>query len=360
MRKGVYLLIIAVTFYLNVMYDWNMGGQVLAAEVVFLFFCLVMAVLGKRQVNGQIKMEKTMLEQNEICNVQVRLKNRRRLSMPVKLQVAYRNTTDKTEEKRRYKVCLEGRQEKTILHELKPETCGRIEIYIKKITCYDILGLFGFFGRPKEKVSATVIPKPYPVNLIISSRTKWFPTDGESYAQDRKGEDHAEIYDVREYHAGDRMQKVHWKLSAREDVLYVKEFSYPLGAAVVVLLEEDAQGHGVGSPFMEAVISILTALLAQDCAQYVAWKKKEEDEITRVLIRKEEELYECVNGILEFSQTCLETNMEERYRYRYKNDTYSTMVKIDTGMHLQINEMEKIDMMEMGLENFFHTVELVV
>ena len=52
--------------------------------------------------------------------------------------------------------------------------------------------------------------------------------DGESYEKDRKGEDASEIYDVREYRAGDRMQKVHWKLSAREDTIYIKEFSYPL------------------------------------------------------------------------------------------------------------------------------------
>lgn len=360
MRKVIYLLIMIVTVYLNIMYDWDMGGQILAAEIVFLFVCLVTAILGKKQVNGQIEMEKTMLEQNENCNIQVRVRNRRRLSIPIKLQISWRNMTDHTEKKRRYKIYLDGGAEQTIRCELKPETCGKVEISIKKIICYDMLGLFGVPKRPKEKVFATVIPKPYPVNLIISSRTKWFPVDGESYAQDRNGEDSAEIYDVREYQAGDRMQKVHWKLSARENTLYIKEFSYPLGAAVVVLLEEDASRHGVGGTFMEAVISILTALFEQGCAYYVAWKKKEEDELTRVLVRKEEELYACVNEILEFSQKSLEQNMEERYRYNYRNDTYSTIVKIDTGMRLQTNGTEKMDMMEMGLAKFFQTVELVV
>ena len=52
--------------------------------------------------------------------------------------------------------------------------------------------------------------------------------------------------------------------------------------------------------------------------------------------------------------------MEEQYRYTYKNDTYAAMVKIDTGMQLQINGKEKMNMLQDGLEIFFHTVEIVV
>ena len=43
-----------------------------------------------------------------------------------------------------------------------------------------------------------------------------------------------------------------------------------------------------------------------------------------------------------------------------KNDIYAAMVKIDTGMKLQINGNEKMDMVQDGLEVFFHSVEIVV
>ena len=80
----------------------------------------------------------------------------------------------------------------------------------------------------------------------------------------------------------------------------------------------------------------------------------------RILVRTEEDLYECIMEVLEFSPNCLEQNMEEQYRYTYKNDIYATMVKIDTGMKLQINGNEKVDMVQDGLELFFHSVEIVV
>lgn len=133
-------------------------------------------------------------------------------AVPVKVQFCYRYVADGKEEKRKYKVYLNGRQEQNLTCEMIPKYCGKVEIQMRKIVCYDALGILGITKRPKEKLFATVMPKVYPVNLIVSNRTKWFPVDGESYAQDRGGEDSAEIYDVREYQAGDRMQKVHWKL----------------------------------------------------------------------------------------------------------------------------------------------------
>ena len=111
---------------------------------------------------------------------------------------------------------------------------------------------------------------------------------------------------------------------------------------------------------MEAVVSLSAVLLKRECAHYVVWKKKNEDGIMRIFVRTEEDLYECIMEVLEFSPNCLEQNMEEQYRYTYKNDIYATMVKIDTGMKLQINGNEKVDMVQDGLELFFHSVEIVV
>ena len=38
MKKWIYLLIVTVTIYLNLLYEWKEGGSVLAAEIIF--YCL--------------------------------------------------------------------------------------------------------------------------------------------------------------------------------------------------------------------------------------------------------------------------------------------------------------------------------
>lgn len=39
MKKWIYLLIVTVTIYLNLLYEWKEGGSVLAAEIIF--YCFV-------------------------------------------------------------------------------------------------------------------------------------------------------------------------------------------------------------------------------------------------------------------------------------------------------------------------------
>lgn len=52
-----------------------------------------------------------------------------------------------------------------------------------------------------------------------------------------KGNDFAEVSDIREYQPGDRIRDIHWKLSAKKDVLMVKERVSVAGSEMVVMLQ---------------------------------------------------------------------------------------------------------------------------
>ena len=52
----------------------------------------------------------------------------------------------------------------------------------------------------------------------------------------QKGNDFAQVSDVREYIPGDRFRDIHWKLSARQESLMVKERVSMAGSEMVLLL----------------------------------------------------------------------------------------------------------------------------
>lgn len=363
MKKIIYLGVVALTVYLSIMYEWKMGVNILSAEVVFPFICIGLAFLARRKVNVKLSVKKDVAEQKENLPIQISVENQSMFPIIAKIIVTYRYVADSKVQKISYPVRLDGKKSIILDSSLTGENCGKLQIGISRIKVFDMWGFFSFTRREKESQSILIMPKPYPVNLTVSSRTKWFPIDGESYARDRSGDDSAEIYEVREYRAGDRMQKVHWKLSAKEDDLYIKEFSYPLGAAVVLMLEEGKKTSGRQSAenlFIPSVISISRALLEQECAHYIVWREKKEEKIQRRLILDEEDFYVFLLELLEFEHGHLESDMEEYYRYEYRNETYSTMVKITSDLFLQINAQEPMDMLERGVETFFETMELVV
>lgn len=363
MKKIIYVIVIMLTVYLNVMYKWPAGLKVLAAELVFPVICLGFIICVKRKINAKILLQKDVAEQREELPVQIEVKNSSFFPAVIKVMFTYQYLAEKKVRKSSYTVSVNARKSVKVDVNLLAEYCGKIQFGVPKLKVFDCGGFFALTRKIQEKQSMVIMPKPYPVTLIVSNRTKWFPIDGESYAKDRSGDDSAEIYEVREYRAGDRMQKVHWKLSAKEDDLFIKEFSYPLGAAVVILLEDGNAGakrEAAGTQFIEAVISISMALVEKECAHYVVWKNKNEQNIQRVLIRNEEDFYAFLLDFVEFEKDCLESNMEEYYRYEYKNETYSTILNINTALYMKINKQEPMDMLEHGLETFFETVEIVV
>ena len=206
------------------------------------------------------------------------------------------------------------------------------------------------------------MPKPCPINLIVSHKTKWFPIESEEYADDRSGDDNTEIYEIREYRNGDRMQKVHWKVSAKQDDLYIKEYSYPLGAGVLILLEgtKSERGRKQNIPqFLQGVISLSMAMVDKKCPHYIAWQKKDEQFIQRRLIKDEESFYQFLPEFLQIEADALETDMKERYRCRYRNAVYSTEIAFTNTLELRINQQETLPINQ-GIEQFFETTEIIV
>ena len=67
--------------------------------------------------------------------------------------------------------------------------------------------------------------------------TRNFFGEAEIYDDFHPGDDPSEIFGVREFRAGDKMQSIHWKLSAKSDDLLVRENSQPKACPLVFLLE---------------------------------------------------------------------------------------------------------------------------
>ena len=65
----------------------------------------------------------------------------------------------------------------------------------------------------------------------VTVQTSNFSLEGERFSEEVSGDDPSELFALRDYQPGDRMARIHWKLSARKGEWYVKEFSRPVGTA---------------------------------------------------------------------------------------------------------------------------------
>ena len=107
--------------------------------------------------------------------------------------------------------------------------CGSIYISLKRSYIYDYLGLVSIpIGRKIQK-TILVLPETVPVKNIPSLKkylaANWKPKPGGGFSEN---------YDLREYHPGDDLRQVHWKLAAKTGKIIVREPIIPIRGNLVL------------------------------------------------------------------------------------------------------------------------------
>lgn len=115
--------------------------------------------------------------------------------------------------------------------------CGNLEASIEDCYLYDPVRLFRMKLKVKGGEEVTVMPVLSEPDLYTMYAAPEIETETHYYSNKTPGDDSSEIFDVREYRDGDNISHVHWKLSAKEDNLFVKEYSLPVSRSNVILLE---------------------------------------------------------------------------------------------------------------------------
>lgn len=362
MKKIIYFVIIGITIYLNILYDWKEGALALSVEVVFLFLCFLESYFVQSKLNARIIVDREMIQQGEEIPVLVEIQNKSNFPTEIRGRFFVQYGGEKKKRKQIWKKYIQEKTQEKITKYISTQKCGKMIIGLPRISVSDWWGGFSFSKRIKVQEEILIMPRLCPVNLIVSYRTRWFLSETEEYAKDKSGDDNTEIYEIREYRNGDRMQKVHWKISANQEELYVKEYSYPLGAGVIFFLAggklERCSQLNI-SLFLQGVASISMAMIEKKCVHYIAWKMKDEPLIYRRLIKDEETFYQFMLELLEMKIDMLEENVEEQYCYEYRNETHSSKISFTNALELQVNQQEILQVNQ-ELERFFETVEIVV
>ncbi len=115
---------------------------------------------------------------------------------------------------------------------------GNYEITLQSVRFYDRMGLLSFKMKLKGQTqSVQVLPKLSEVPVRVSQQVRRFYGESDIYDEEREGSDSSQPFGVRPFAQGDKLQKIHWKLSARTDEWMVRQDSQPKACAVVVLLD---------------------------------------------------------------------------------------------------------------------------
>lgn len=170
---------------------------------------------------------KPSCRQGQPLALEISLARPRLLRGNIELTLEFRNLCLGTLE--RVPVVLAPAQGAVETFELPVDTqaVGRVSVEVVSARAVDVFG-FSSASMPAVAYAAsyTVYPTIDEID-VTTDRASRMALTGLVFDKYRKGQDLSEVFELRDYHDGDSLKAVHWKLSARTDDLMVREASHP-------------------------------------------------------------------------------------------------------------------------------------
>ena len=364
---GVILLIAGMCFYFGTLYInpvmLNIGYTLLlllavsVLEIVYRMFTL------ECYINAPL----SMTEDGYQLSVVVKVRNKGVLPTgKIEIEIKDKNVFQKRTNLHWITIGDVPAGEKKYSFKMQIEGTGCHEIVASKMKIYSLFGLVHLKRSYKDFTSVLVMPKIYPIGVQVTEAVRNFLGDADVYDAFRPGHDSGEIFEVRSYREKDKLQSIHWKLSAKMDELMVKEGSLPKACAVVLFMEFQPWKQSIWtkkkidpSGYMDFAASLSYGLMEQNCPHFVAWYSAKKEGIRRIRVDNEESFYQFLNVFLR-EITPIEKDIREEYRKEYKRDWYLNDIMINEKLELYKNGELLIKLDEKKIEDECGKMELLL
>lgn len=205
------------------------------------------------------------------------------------------NSLFKTEQSHIINVAVNPFVTTTVTYPCKSEHSGVVTISIEKICLYDMFHCFCVtknFGIYKEipiLPNYSIIPEDFSMDFTAGYN--------ELAESTQKGSDSSEVSDIREYIPGDRLQDIHWKLSAKKDALMVKDH-VSLSSSQLVLYVELINDFSLLDSILDSAYGIGNHLCLHNIPFTLLWYSLRKQMCCKSLITSTEQLKETIIEIL--------------------------------------------------------------
>ena len=331
-RTAGYLAVLLVTVYLFFMYDASALSGILVFLVIYPAVSGVYLAVAGRNAVPDLERVPPLGDKGKKIKAGISVRNRSlRMSIRYEFQASAGNSGAKKRVKKKFRGVLLPKGEETVWLTFDTIYCGTVEISVDYVKVYDFLGIFYRKVRWRRKAQVKVMPVFELMPLEITRRTREFQADAQEFSQERRGDDPSEIYQVREYQEKDSLKDIHWKLSAREEKLMIKERSFPLGCVVLIYIDyrrgmQSAEGF---SKMLETAASLSITLVSEKCIHMAAWYEEKNERIVRWRITDEESACDMIWNLMEIQPYADIQKKQVCYDNTFRGQEFASVVTID-------------------------------
>lgn len=244
----------------------------LFTALVPLSFCMAWRI--PDFISGNISLEKGIIRQGEEAEVIVSVVNRSRLcALRGTWILSVGNSFYQTSDSQKLVLAVPPYGKKQFFMTVTITDLGRAVFSCREFSITDFLGIFSIHMECDMENALFVLPRPE--ESPQDELTNIGPGITESPEILRKGNDYSEVSDIRTYQPGDRPRDIHWKLSARQTGMMVKERVSLSGSEHILLLELPANKQQAQKLLTEGYLKIKMLLDRHMPVRILLWNNQQ-------------------------------------------------------------------------------------
>lgn len=321
-----FLILMAATFYAALIYNSVIMITLFIIEVVLFAAGIIQCIFVGKNIQAEVLIPVSVADMGKSVRCKVRLFNNS-VFPAANVRLRVESTNIFTGNKKHYKafVSLKGRESRNVEITVSDDKCGVVTVTVDRIWLTDMLGLISCSRRISAGSDIIFMPEFIDMNVIVEPSLINYRGESSIYDKNRGGDDTSEVFGIRDYRDGDRLQSVHWRATARSGDMMVKEFSLPIACSLLIIADMHNRQKNVwknADIYVTQLLSYSLFLITSGCHHCIAWYDSENDTITRQEIHSEEDVYILMSLLMRCRPFVEEKNLGKMYKDMYPYDKY--------------------------------------
>ncbi|MBO6116415.1 MAG: DUF58 domain-containing protein [Ruminococcus sp.] len=228
------LIIICAVFYVMYLWDFALVLLIVIAAIPVVMF--VTTLITKLLINVELAAAGSTASKHENFPVQLRIQNRSPFPIgKANAHIEYYNVFNNSINSFDLQMPIQPLNSQSASFQLNSRYCGMLNITCAYITIYDPLRIFKFRVGKNKSTQIGILPEGQAIGGEVSYVDR-ITEESEVFSEFKPGDDPSEVFDLRGYHPGDKLNRIHWKLSSKRSDFIVKDYSLPVDIPCTLFL----------------------------------------------------------------------------------------------------------------------------
>ncbi len=234
-RKIIYSVLIISSVFFYILFVEKLSFYLMVFLISLPFALLIILLFGKLFLKYSLSPVNTTAVKKSNCNFKLDITNKTIFPFPTAVvKIKYKNKLSENSDVIKISVPIHSLTSQSLKFSLASEYCGIVKAEILYIRLYDYLKLFSVKVRIKTQAEICVVPDV--CSDIIADSFRTVPDENSmDFSKHKSGDDPSEIFELKDYIAGDKLNRIHWNLSSKQNQLITKHYSLGVDSPVAVI-----------------------------------------------------------------------------------------------------------------------------